>query len=122
MLKANGTFSASLQQLDLHLTLQEEATIMFGHRPLPDGWLGQDAMLFHFQRRPHPKHKKSLGTYGACLLDERSLRALAEEIDVHADSRPFWTPDLNALIDSNSWADGGAISRIPPPRNHSRKA
>ena|SRR5580692_9484983 len=62
------------QQLDLHLTLQEEATIMFGHRPLPDGWLGQDAMLFYFQRRHHPEHKKSLGTYGACLLDERSLQ------------------------------------------------
>ena len=54
-------------------------------------------MLFYFQRRNHPKHKKSLGTYGACLLDERSLRALAEEIDVHADSRPFWTPDLSAF-------------------------
>jgi hypothetical protein len=86
------------QQLDLHLTLQEEATIMFGHRPLPDGWLGQDAMLFYFQRRPHPEHKKSLGTYGACLLDERSLRALAEEIDVHADSRLFWTQDLSAFV------------------------
>ena len=49
------------QQLDLHPTLQEEATIMFGHRPLPDGWLGQDAMLFYFQRRHHPEHKKSLG-------------------------------------------------------------
>ena len=47
---------------------------MFGHRPLPDGWLGQDAMLFYFQRRHHPEHKKSLGTYGACLLDERSLQ------------------------------------------------
>ena len=81
------------QQLDLHPTLQEEATIMFGQRPLSDGWPGQDAMLFYFQRRPHPEHKKSLGAYGACTLDERSLRALAEEIDVHADSRPFWTPD-----------------------------
>ena len=38
------------QHLDLNLTLQEEATIMFGQRPLPDGWLGQDAMLFYFQR------------------------------------------------------------------------
>ena len=64
-------------------------------------------MLFYFQRRHHPEHKKSLGTYGACLLDERSLRALAEEIDVHADSqalrnlrdpRPFWTPDLSAFL------------------------
>ena len=86
------------QHLDLHPTLQEEATIMFGHRPLPDGWLGQDAILFYFQRRPHPEHKKSLGAYGACPLDERSLRALAEEIDVHADSRPFWTPDLSAFV------------------------
>jgi hypothetical protein len=86
------------QQLDLHPTLQEEATIMFGHRPLSDVWPGQDAMLFYFQRRPHPKHKKSLGTYGACQLDERSLRTLAEEIDVHADSRPFWTPDLSAFV------------------------
>ena len=32
------------------------------------------------------------------LLYERSLRALAEEIDVHGDSRPFWTPDLNAFV------------------------
>jgi len=71
---------------------------MFGRRPLPDGWLGRDAMLFYFQRRPHPEHKKSLGAYGACPLDERSLRALAEEIDVHADSRPFWTPDLSAFV------------------------
>ena len=71
---------------------------MFGQRPLPDGWLGQDAMLFYFQRRPHPEHKKSLGAYGACPLDERSLRALAEEIDIHADSRPFWTPDLSAFV------------------------
>jgi hypothetical protein len=31
-------------------------------------------------------------------LDERSLRALAEEIDVHADSRPFWAPDLSAFL------------------------
>jgi hypothetical protein len=68
------------QQLDLHSTLQDEATIIFGHRPLPDGWLGQNAMLFYFQRRHHPEHKKSLGAYGACLLDERSLRALAEEM------------------------------------------
>jgi hypothetical protein len=104
MLKAMGRFLRHLvkvvdgQQLDLHPTLQEEATIMVGHRPLSDGWPGQDAMLFYFQRRPHPKHKKSLGTYGTCQLDERSLRALAEEIDVHADSRPFWTPDLSAFV------------------------
>ena len=25
-------------------------------------------------------------------------RPLAEEIDVHADSRPFWTPDLSAFV------------------------
>jgi hypothetical protein len=72
--------------------------VLVDDRPLPDGWLGQDAMLFYFQRRHHPEHKKSVGVYGACLLDERSLRALAEEIDVHADSRPFWTPDLSAFL------------------------
>ena len=26
------------------------------------------------------------------------LRVLAEEIDVHADSRPFWTQDLSAFV------------------------
>ena len=31
-------------------------------------------------------------------MDERSLRALAEEIDVHADSLPFWTPDLSGFV------------------------
>jgi hypothetical protein len=82
----------------LHPILQREATVMFGQRPLPDGWLGRDAMLFHFQRRPHSGHKKPLGAYGACQLDERTLRALAEEIDVHADSRPLWTPELSAFL------------------------
>jgi len=46
------------QQLDLHLTLQEEATIMFGHRPLSDGWRGQDTMLFLLPTQEPPKAQK----------------------------------------------------------------
>ena len=62
-------------------------------------WLaraGCDVILLPTQASPGAQ--KIPWAYGACQLDERSLRALAEEIDVHADSRPFWTPHVSAFV------------------------
>ena len=56
-------------------------------------------MLFTIQRKPtDPKHKKILDFSGGCKLDDRTLRTLAEEIDVAAEVLPFWDSDSSGFV------------------------
>jgi hypothetical protein len=87
------------QPLDFHPVLSEEARKTFGRKPLGDvGPTEEDALLYRIQRRSDPEWKKTLGVDGACGLDERTLRALAQEMEIHPESRSFWTPDLSAFL------------------------
>jgi hypothetical protein len=86
------------QPLDFPPALVHDARAIFGRPPLCDAWPYEGMLLFYFQRRLGPEHKTSLGLFGTCKLDERTLRALAEEIDIHVTSRPVWTPDLSAFL------------------------
>ena len=83
--------------LDLHPTLAQEAQAKFGGKPRRAAWPEDEAIMFYIQRRLGPEHKQSRGTLGVCKLDERTLRTLAEEIEVDPASRSVWTPDMNAF-------------------------
>jgi hypothetical protein len=87
------------QSLDFHPTLFQETQAAFGREPLGDTWPNEDAVLFSIQRKPtDPKHKKILDFSGGCKLDDRTLRTLAEEIDVAAEVLPFWDSDSSAFV------------------------
>jgi hypothetical protein len=87
------------QSLDFHPTLFWETQAAFGREPLGDTWPNEDAVLFSIQRKPtDPKHKKILDFSGGCKLDDRTLRILAEEIDVAAEVLPFWDSDSSAFV------------------------
>jgi hypothetical protein len=59
----------------------------------------EDAVLFSIQRKPtDPKHKTILDFSGGCKLDDRTLRTLAEEIDVAAEVLPFRDSDSSAFV------------------------
>ena len=86
------------QSLDFHRTLFQETQAAFGREPLGDTWPNEDAVLFSIQRKPtDPKHKKILDFFGGCKLDDRTLRTLAEEIDVAAEVLPFWDSGFERL-------------------------
>ena len=56
-------------------------------------------MLFSIQRKPtDPKHQKISDFSGGCKLDDRTLRTLAEEIDVAAEVLPFWDSDSSGFV------------------------
>jgi hypothetical protein len=51
------------------------------------------------QRKPtDPKHKKIFDFSGGCKLGDRTLRTLAEEIDVAAEVLPFWDSDSSGFV------------------------
>jgi hypothetical protein len=54
---------------------------------------------FSIQRKPtDPKHKKIFDLSGGCKLDDRTLRTLAEEIDLAAEVLPFWDSDSSGFV------------------------
>ena len=87
------------QSLDFHLTLFQETRAAFGREPLGDTWPNEDAVLFSIRRKPtDPKHQKIFDFSGGCKLDDRTLRTLAEEIDVAAGVLPFWDSDSSGFV------------------------
>jgi len=48
--------------------------------------------------RPTRSTKKSSIFSGGCKLDDRTLRTLAEEIDIAAEVLPFWDSDSSAFV------------------------
>ena len=87
------------QSLDFHLTLFQETRAAFGREPLGDTWPNEDAVLFSIRRKPtDPKHQKIFDFSGGCKLGDRTLRTLAEEIDVAAEVLPFWDSDSSGFV------------------------
>jgi hypothetical protein len=87
------------QSLDFHPTLFQETAAAFGRKPLGDVWPNEEAVLFSMHRKPtDPKQKKLFDFFGGCKLDSRTLRTLAEEIDVAPEVLPFWDPDTGARL------------------------
>jgi hypothetical protein len=87
------------QSLNFHPTLFQETQAAFGREPLGDTWPHEDSLLFSMQRKStDPKHKKILDFFGGCKLDDRTLRTLAEEIDVAPEVLPFWDPDSSSHV------------------------
>jgi hypothetical protein len=85
--------------LDFHPTLFRETEAAFGRKPLGDTWPNEDSVLFSFHHKsPDPKNKKILDFFGGCKLDDRTLRTLAEEIDVTPEVLPLWHPESTARL------------------------
>jgi hypothetical protein len=91
--------------LDFHPALSQDAKASLGGEPLGGILVGssvegdaKDALTFCIQHMTDPTHKRAALTYGGCKLDDRTLRALAEECRVSKDSCPSWTPDLSVFM------------------------